>query len=653
MGYDRADVVFRLLGMGVIVHRAVMIFWIFMRFSLPSVLPAIRCHARLTVVSVMLIHCTFVVGLVFHHSPATDEPGHLAAGMSHWQLQRFDLYCVNPPLVRSVATLPLFLFGERVPISQYHADPIYRAEFRVADEWMSERQSQMLTVFRVSRLMCLPWTILGALACYFWARDLYGFAGGRVALCLWCFNPTICGHASLLMPDVAASALAVASTYRFWKWMRKSSWRNAAFWGVLLGLGILAKLTLLVLPLIWAGYFVGCWLVSHWLKGKGSSHQTAGESHAELLICDDRCEVQRIAARTGEVRKSVAQFVGALMLAWWVVNTAYFWEGSFKPLGEFAFRSRMLSGHDDVSRGTTGNRFEGTLAESIPFPGPANLLRGIDYIKFEYDRGYRSYLRGEKIDGGWWFYYLYGLLVKTPVTILVLFVWTLLSLFRSVCSWRGTALAASAKRATCSAELLILVTVGTLLVLVSSQTGFNHHLRYALPAVPFLGVLAGRLVADLKHGDSVSRAAVTLLLFGSLVTSLWSWPHHLSYFNVIAGGPANGWKHLDRSSLDWGQDLLLLKDWQVAHPECQPLYVSVNGLVDPSYLGIQSTRFSERPHMSEEAGLGSQFPSGWYAIGFTKMVDPITAESRFLNLQPIERVGWTIQIYRIPAESAD
>jgi hypothetical protein len=32
------------------------------------------------------------------HSPSVDEMGHLAAGVSHWELGRFDLYRVNPPL---------------------------------------------------------------------------------------------------------------------------------------------------------------------------------------------------------------------------------------------------------------------------------------------------------------------------------------------------------------------------------------------------------------------------------------------------------------------------------------------------------------------------------------------------------------------------
>ena len=39
-------------------------------------------------------------------------------------------------------------------------------------------------------------------------------------------------------------------------------------------------------------------------------------------------------------------------------------------------------------------------------------------------------------------------------------------------------------------------------------------------------------------------------------SSLWVYPHSLSYFNESIGGPLNGPEHLLGSSVDWGQDEL-------------------------------------------------------------------------------------------------
>jgi hypothetical protein len=41
------------------------------------------------------------------NSPNPDETAHLAAGVAIWQCDRFDLYPVNPPLVRTIAALPV------------------------------------------------------------------------------------------------------------------------------------------------------------------------------------------------------------------------------------------------------------------------------------------------------------------------------------------------------------------------------------------------------------------------------------------------------------------------------------------------------------------------------------------------------------------
>jgi hypothetical protein len=49
--------------------------------------------------------------------------------------------------------------------------------------------------------------------------------------------------------------------------------------------------------------------------------------------------------------------------------------------------------------------------------------------------------------------------------------------------------------------------------------------------------------------------SVSLLGCWMLSSSLWIYPHSLSYFNESIGGPLNGPKHLLGSNVDWGQDM--------------------------------------------------------------------------------------------------
>src|SRR5262245_38407414 len=63
------------------------------------------------------------------HSPSIDEVGHLAAGLHHWRTGTFDLYRVNPPLVRFLATAPLAALGVEPPPLPLDTAPPLRPEF--------------------------------------------------------------------------------------------------------------------------------------------------------------------------------------------------------------------------------------------------------------------------------------------------------------------------------------------------------------------------------------------------------------------------------------------------------------------------------------------------------------------------------------------
>jgi hypothetical protein len=94
-----------------------------------------------------------------------------------------------------------------------------------------------------------------------------------------------------------------------------------------------------------------------------------------------------------------------------------------------------------------------------------------------------------------------------------------------------------------------------------------------LPVLPFLYVLIGVVVAWAADGGAVQRGragnwaalvgrvAPLLLLLWLAGATLWIHPHFLSFFNLIAGGPDNGWRALVDSNIDWGQDLARLGAW--------------------------------------------------------------------------------------------
>jgi hypothetical protein len=88
-----------------------------------------------------------------------------------------------------------------------------------------------------------------------------------------------------------------------------------------------------------------------------------------------------------------------------------------------------------------------------------------------------------------------------------------------------------------------------------------------LPVLPFVIVVAGsaanlQVKSANQHIGNVLRFTFCVLLFTWYAASAaLIFPYHLSYFNELAGGPANADKILVDSNLDWGQDLPALRAW--------------------------------------------------------------------------------------------
>ena len=113
----------------------------------------------------------------------------------------------------------------------------------------------------------------------------------------------------------------------------------------------------------------------------------------------------------------------------YVLNLGYGYEDSLKPLNEFHFISNLFSGNnseEDAAKASLRktafpsakpvNRFADSWLGQLPVPFPRNYLIGIDLQQKDFeDFGRPSYLRGEFQNWGWWYYYLYALMVKLPV----------------------------------------------------------------------------------------------------------------------------------------------------------------------------------------------------------------------------------------------
>jgi hypothetical protein len=124
---------------------------------------------------------------------------------------------------------------------------------------------------------------------------------------------------------------------------------------------------------------------------------------------------------------------------------------------------------------------------------------------------------------------------------------------------------------------------------ITSHLNIGH--RHILPTYPVLFIAAGALGAWLASRRAALVAIVAALVGWHAIEAVRVAPHYLAYFNQIAGGPANGHRHLVDSSLDWGQDLPGLKAWLDTNVRpAEPVYLSYFGTGEPNYYGIRAQR---------------------------------------------------------------
>lgn len=530
------------------------------------------------VAGVIIVHSLLLGYSAWVHSPTRDEPGHLVAGLVNWKFGRFDIYAVNPPLVRLVAALPVLAIDYSEDWTRFYEGPGARPEFRMGDDFLKANGDRALFLITIARWACIPFSWLGAIICFLWARDLYGPLAGILASTIWCFEPNILAHASLITPDAPAAALGIAACYFFWRWLVRPSWTMMAVVGIVLGLAQLTKFTLVIFyviwPLIWLCYFLSL-----------------------------RTRVPQRAWVT-----SIIQLVGITSISIYVVNVGYKFEGSFKPLRNVSFVSELLSdkaalkanGDEANTLEESANRFATSQFGGLRIPLPINYIQGIDIQQRDFEHSGRpSFLRGVWRTHGVWYYYLFACAVKIPLGLLLLVVITLVG--RSCGVLPGTGNNPSRD------EVVLLFPFFAILLVVSSRTEFNEHFRYVLPALPYVFVACSQSInflqprralssesrheilsnsaaavycglpdpADACNPDHcrprmmrlIASSLVVILVAWCITSSWWVYPHSLAYFNEAVGGSRNGRFYLLGSNLDWGQDLKYLLAWSSRHKQ--------------------------------------------------------------------------------------
>jgi 4-amino-4-deoxy-L-arabinose transferase-like glycosyltransferase len=599
--------------------------------------------SHLACLVLLLIHGALAVHSLRQHCVTVDEGGHVLSGLLAWEEGRVDVYPVNPPLVKTLVSLPLVASRPELPEGVRWT--VSRDSVPQHRHFMQANQECYLDLLFRARYVLVALSILGGWLVYRWSSQLFGPGAGLVALALWALCPNVLCWSGVCTVDLGAGVFAVVAMYALRGYLHHPDWLAASWAGSMLGLALLTKFTLLMLyPVCLLLGFAAWWQTR---RARPQSERLTRWLHLGVV------------------------FLTSVL----VINAGYGFQGIGRHLGDFEFRCQALT---CAVGDTRVNRFRDTWLEQLPVPLPEMFVLGLDEQKSHPERLFPAYLRGQwQEQGGWWYYYLYVLVVKLPLGTWLLGGLTVL-----------LACANPRYRAPACEEWLLWLPAAAIFVLVSSQTGLNLYgsPRYVLPAFPFLflGISRVGLALEdgcklLKRAEKFSHSRVVLCAAAVVVLAALSWnavsvlrihPHYLSYFNEVAGGPDHGWEHLIESNIDWGQDLLFLKQWSEEHPEARPLRLAYYGGMDAHLIGLEPHQAPYGP----DADSGPTVPEqqgpqpGWYAVSVNllcgmawraydkrgqRTYHPRNAYSYFRLFRPVAKAGYSIFIYHITPEEAN
>jgi 4-amino-4-deoxy-L-arabinose transferase-like glycosyltransferase len=647
--------------------------------------------SRLVEITVVLLFCAVfalqVTWFASSSSQTSDEAVHLSAGYTYWRWQDYRLNPEHPPLVKRLAALPLLwsaVWPEAIELRETDngmqpltdsGSYIRRAWAlgldRIETEWFfsqqffygvrdetlvrlrerdpqvrgplfipsvvrldtSDFQNNADVLFFRGRMMVLWLGIALAVLIYRWARELFGFAGGVLALALFCFDPNFIAHSGLVTTDVGVTLFIFGAMYFLWRLCRRLETGSLLAFLLFFALAFATKFSaMLLLPIFWLAALGRVFSPDNWpaaWRWKG-----------------------QLSALRGRAVMLATLFLAALLVAYGTIWAVYGFRYSAAndPAAAARAEAQIMQVPDPDNTGTPNNATPRVIS-SHPYREPGHfptesLLRRAAAIRkimrdspqligwaapepligelmetepldtrsrvILYAAGHRllpesflagfafvdmasllrcTFLRGNYSMVGFRGYFFWSFLLKTPLPAMAAIA-------------AGLVLALVRRRPWRSVMAFLIVPVAVYLAIsIPSHINIGH--RHLLPVYPFLYVLAGGLALEAARFRPAARsclAGAALLIIavsGQLVFSPESgmrdrpprWyqvvsPHYLAYFNELAGGPDQGYKSLVDSNLDWGQDLKALKSWLDQRGVAEPIGLCYFGTADPRYYQI-------------------------------------------------------------------
>lgn len=616
---------------------------------------------------IITLHACVLWQSVQHKSASVDELSHLATGLYSLKTGDFRMNRTAPPLQNIVCAIPV-LFTHDVNLN-YENESWRKGIWNGSgDRLLEANLNAFHQLLMTGRLGSIFLSCLLCFVVYLWSKELWGAIPALGVLLVTAFEPNLMAHGRLTTTDTAPALCFVLTGYTLWRFYHKPSGLFLLCTGICIGLACYAKHSgIVLLPAIFA-YLI---FLSYTYSQNKNSHLTIkpikdlkreGEGSTKTEVKTNRFR-QFFTKAMIPIKHMVLLSVTGLIVIWVGYgfeigdsiheqrnpNQSYIWSGIEVPLRTLIY----MLGYDGAAVINSTDPSQPLwlfLRQYLPM---FSHWEGYFANRAHLANGHLGYFMGDLSSYGWKSYYPVLFLIKTPTGLLALMA-------------LGGILLATQKVKLHNRAWITLIPIPLLysFVIIFFNTA-NIGYRHALLVIPFLLILfAGasfRFIVDcIKQLSSKQRereeinAQSKLVCFSvvgmvcfcvilQLASVFSQYPHYLSYFNSIIGGPHYGHYYAVDSNLDWGQDILYIKD-----------YIDENNIAEPRLLYFgPPTLLDAYDVQHSDARKLSAFDSGTYiisasvlhGIGAGKLLPRM---SLFLSREPDDYITPAVFVYHIP-----
>ncbi|MBF0519367.1 MAG: phospholipid carrier-dependent glycosyltransferase [Nitrospirae bacterium] len=562
-------------------------------------------------------------------SIVVDETAHIPSGYAALKEQNFILNLEHPPLIKMIAAVPMLF--QKINYSSYINSMAPADEWDEGYKFFYQNKTNFDTILFSGRIALIVF--------YTFFMFILGVLLKQVLSPAWlgvffiAFEPNFLAHSRYITTDAGVTLFSVLSLVSFAVSLKKEGRVYIFMTVIFTGIALLCKFSGVLVYLC-------------------------------ILFSFVSIELKHIFKRGSISTKFLKRFALIMAVPWVIVYLVYLvasWHVNPHQLNVL------------INNGTqTTELHKGTKTFLRPFVlYKIGLLHTLNRSKLKAESGHPQYLNGEvRINKGWWYYFPLALFYKETPILLVLLAAGLVFWLRSD-----------------KTEMLerILFFYSGVYFCISITSNLNIGIRHIQPMIAALTLMSVSVLCrqefwkklrqipscSQKHNEAARRKrrrrtftyveelltrptklgnrmqlGISYLTVAVQLLSIVSvYPHYLAYFNVFAGGPANGYKYLADSNIDWGQDLSRLYLWAKKN--------KINSMVvhcwteTPSKYYDDGGIFKRSPEQLPADSVGT----GWYlatSIASLQLRDPSQPPGLLGNKKPVAIIGHSILVYHFP-----